>query len=194
MTHIELSGKRGKGHRTLVDEETYNLYGHLKWHLSDTGYVVRRSNGFTTRLHRLVSNATEGKVVDHLNGNPLDNRASNLRVTTQLENSKNRKDIKGATFDKSRNKWIVRHRNKFYGRYNTEQEASRAYQKAKSGKEYIPRQRQRYMLPTGVYFYKGYRKPYVARPQINGVRHFLGYFATAEEAKAVYDNFRQKEK
>jgi hypothetical protein len=194
MTYIALSGKNGKGHRTLVDEETYKLYGHLKWHLSSTGYAVRRSNHVTTRLHRLVARATEGTVVDHLNNDPLDNRKTNLRVTTQLENNRNRKNVKGIAFDKSRNRWIVRYRYKFYGRYNTEQEACRAYQKAKSGVEYIPKQRQRYMLPTGVCFYKGYKKPYVARPQINGVRHFLGYFATAEEAKTAYDNFRQKEK
>ena len=50
------------------------------------------------------------------------------------------------------------------------------------------------MLPKGVYFYKGHKNPYVVRPQLNGKRIFLGYFATAEEAKSVYDNFRQKEK
>lgn len=194
MTYIELSGKKGIGHRTIVDEETYKMYGHLKWHLSDTGYVLRRNKAGTIRLHRLVMNAPEGSVVDHLNGKPLDNRKSNLRITTQLENNRNRKGIKGITFDRSRNKWIVRHRNKFYGRYETAQEASRAYQKAKSGQEYTPKQRRRYMLPTGVSFYKGYNKPYVARPQLNGVKHFLGYFATAEEAKSAYDNFRQKEK
>lgn len=195
MTYfIELSGKRGKGHRTSVDEETYNKYNHLSWYLSDTGYVMRKPQGEVLRLHRLVLNAPEEMVVDHLNGDKLDNRKSNLRICTHKENSMNRKNTKGVCYDKSKSKWIARYRNKFFGRYNTEQEASRAYQLACSGVEYNKRQRRRYTLPVGVYFYKGYKKPYVARPQVKGIRYFLGYFATAEEAKNAYDNFRQKEK
>lgn len=193
MSYIELSGKRGKGHRTLVDEVTYNQYNHLSWYLGDTGYAIRKPKGEIMRLHRLVVNAPEGMVVDHLNGNKLDNRKSNLRICTQAENAKNRKDIVGICYDKNRGKWIVRYRNKFYGRYITEQEASRAYQLAKSGVKYNTKQRVRYMLPKGVLFYKGYKKPYAVRPQLNGKKYFLGYFATAEEAKNVYDNFRQKE-
>jgi len=191
--YIELSGKKGKGHRTLVDEETYNQYKHLSWYLGDTGYAIRKPKGEIMRLHRLVANAPEGMVVDHLNGDTLDNRKSNLRVCTQAENARNRKGTKGVCYDKSKGKWMVRYRNKFFGRYKTEQEASRAYQLACSGVEYKTKQRVRYMLPTGVLFYKGYKKPYVVRPQIDGKRYFLGYFATAEEAKNVYDNFRQKE-
>ena len=89
MPYIELSGKRGKGHRALVDEDIKELYGGLSWFLSDTGYAVRRSDRrddstkMTIRLHRLIMNAPEGMVVDHLNGDSLDNRRSNLRVCTQ---------------------------------------------------------------------------------------------------------------
>ena len=121
MAYIQLSGKRGKGRQTLVDDSTLKKYGHLTWHLSDTGYVVRRnkSEGGTVRLHRLVADAPEGMVVDHLNGDKLDNRASNLRVCTQKENSQNRKGTKGYAWDKSKNKWIVHYKRTFYGRYET---------------------------------------------------------------------------
>lgn len=188
MAYIELSGKRGKGHRTLVDDSTLKQYGHLSWYLSDTGYAMRKPQGQILRLHRLVVQAKEGEIVDHLNGNKLDNRSSNLRVCTQKENSQNRKDTKGYAWDKSKNKWIVRYRNTFYGRYNTEDEARKAYQLACSGVTYKKRERrQNYFLPTGVCKLKG-SKRYCAKAQINGKKYYMGTFDTIEQAEEAYNN------
>ena len=41
-------------------------------------------------LHRFILNTPSNKVVDHINGNTLDNRESNTRICTQANNSKNR--------------------------------------------------------------------------------------------------------
>ncbi|MCY9577964.1 HNH endonuclease [Paenibacillus alvei] len=41
------------------------------------------------KLHRVLTDAPDGKVVDHVNGNTLDNRKSNLRVTDEFKNAQN---------------------------------------------------------------------------------------------------------
>jgi hypothetical protein len=42
-------------------------------------------------LSRFVMNAKQGEIVDHINGDPLDNRRCNLRIVTPRQNSLNRK-------------------------------------------------------------------------------------------------------
>lgn len=198
MPYIELSGKRGKGLRTLVDEDTYKKYAHLPWHLSDTGYAVRRTREGTIRLHRLVANTPEGLVTDHKNHDRLDNRSSNLRVVTHKDNMGNLRS-KGYTWDASRGKWMVRYRSMFYGRYDTQQEAIAASQDARSGKpkqsKVLPRRTYlkpgiNYMLPMA----RSGRPPYYIRPVVDGKRKFIGYFRTAQDAEAALNKVLGKEK
>ena len=150
MKEIVLSGKRANGKSVKVDDDDYKKYNHLSWHLSDTGYAVRRYKGETYRLHRLIMNCPEDMVIDHLNGDRLDCRKSNLRICTQAENAQNMHNIKGYTYDKAKRKWMVRYRGKFYGRYNTKEEAQRAYKLACSGVEYKKTRRKYYMLPKHI--------------------------------------------
>ena len=42
-------------------------------------------------IHRLVMNAPKDKDIDHINGDPLDNRKCNLRICTRSQNSQNKK-------------------------------------------------------------------------------------------------------
>ncbi len=178
------------GGQVLVDKTDLLLLGSYKWHVSDTGYAVWRGikDGVkqTVRMHRLLMDAPKDMVIDHLNGNPLDNRKANLRICTQSDNQRNRKGDKGYVWDKSKQKWLVRYRGTFYGRYNTEVEAIKAYKMACSGVPYKKRERrQMYHLPAGVFRNKT-NKGYQARPQINGKRIYLGTFATIEEAHKAY--------
>jgi len=89
-------------------------------------------------LHRLIADCPEGMMVDHINGNTLDNRRSNLRVCTHAENMRNRKihknnksGFKGVYLDRITGKWkaqIRNNRKRFYlGSYETPEEASKAY-------------------------------------------------------------------
>jgi len=184
-----------KGAVAIVDEEDYEIVSQYKWHLSSTGYAVWRGNidgnKKTVRMHRLITSAPDGLIVDHLNRNPLDNRKSNLRVCTQKENAKNRKS-KGYCWVGEKQKYVVRYNKQFYCYANTEEEAIRQITLAKSG---VPKQerihRRRKYLPSGVYYMqpmaeKG-QKPYYIRPQIDGKRHFMGYFSTVAEAKEAHE-------
>lgn len=186
MAYIELSGKLGKGHRTLVDDSTFTKYGHLTWYLSDTGYAIRKNPEGTTRLHRLVIGTPEGLFTDHKNHDRLDNRLGNLRIVTQAENMANYKGAKGYAWDKSKKRWIVRYKKMFYGRYSTEYQAARAYKLACSGVPYNKREhRPMYHLPTGVFKNKS-NKSYQAKVKINGERIYLGSFPTIQEAEKAY--------
>ena len=97
-----------------IDEESLPIFNSRKWHISDTGYVVWRgiNNGkkHTVRLHRLIAQAKDGEIVDHINRNKLDNRKSNLRIVTQKENFRNSDwydNSKGYYFDNTKKRWAV---------------------------------------------------------------------------------------
>ncbi len=77
-----------------------------------------------------------GWVIDHINGDPFDNRFANLRRCSQAENCRNRsqtgeRKYKGVHFYKSRNKWqagIMLNRKQIHiGYYDTAEAAARAY-------------------------------------------------------------------
>ena len=139
----------------LVDDEDYEMLTEHKWYANrdkDKFYVMRNSptdsNGKqkTIFMHREITNAPKGKVVDHINGNPLDNRRENLRVCTNQENTMNRRKhrnnksgYKGVCYMKKKKYMISEHskpwlaqighnqKNIFLGMYKAKEEAARAY-------------------------------------------------------------------
>ena len=58
--------------------------------ISKHGYVLYGRGKNTHRLHRIIMNCPSNMVVDHINGNKLDNRKCNLRICTIEENSQNK--------------------------------------------------------------------------------------------------------
>lgn len=102
----------------------------------------------TIEIHKLMAITFLGHipngnkmVVDHINSNRLDNVLTNLRIISNRENTSNKKQFHsskfvGVSFDKSRNKWSsqIYHngKNLKLGRFNSEIEASLAYQNYKN--------------------------------------------------------------
>lgn len=103
--HIKLPlGVGGKDGYTLLDKE-FAYLAEENWSINHYGYV--RNSRTKQLLHRIVTNCPEDKVVDHIDGNKLNNRAKNLRVCTQAENSRNRI---GLSYRK-KYKGVVAHKN-----------------------------------------------------------------------------------
>jgi hypothetical protein len=74
------------------------------------------------------------KEIDHINGDPGDNRIANLRLATRRENmanarrhKNNRSGLKGAYYNIHRGKWYSSIRGQFLGYVATKQEAHAAY-------------------------------------------------------------------
>ena len=59
-----------------------------------TPYVETHKNKKRIHLHRFIMNCPDNMIVDHINGNNLDNRKNNLRICTQKINNCNRKSYR----------------------------------------------------------------------------------------------------
>lgn len=120
------------------DLEDYDKIKNQTWFEYPPNYVSNTK--CDVLMHRLVTNCPEGKVVDHMNHNTMDNRKDNLRVCCQSQNCINRKKssrnssgYKGVSWDKQRNLWVaaVNHNYKKYylGGFETAEKAYEAYKK-----------------------------------------------------------------
>lgn len=103
MIEIPLRNRRGETIAVaLIDELDAHLAAH-RWNVfhrpNATSYAmtkIRAVNGIikSTALHREVMGAARGQIVDHVNGDGLDNRRQNLRIVTSQQNNWNRKATK----------------------------------------------------------------------------------------------------
>jgi hypothetical protein len=121
--------------RVLVEQ-----YAH--WHAipaRDTFYV-QAGEDTTVLLHRLITSAPKGLLVDHVNRDGLDNRRANLRLCNESQNKANRpaprsntSGYKGVSKTPS-GRWsayiTVDYRRRALGTFDTAAEAAQAYNAA----------------------------------------------------------------
>jgi hypothetical protein len=146
-----------KGHTAIIDAVDGDLLRY-KWYFSDGSrgsYCVSRRdctdksrpNGRLVKIHRIILERIVGRPLsrneftDHVDGNPLNNCRSNLRLATNAENLRNTKKrsdntsgYKGVHWDKEKQKWGVHiginGKIKFIGRFTDIEEAREAYKQA----------------------------------------------------------------
>ena len=113
MRQIKLT----QGKFAIVDDDLYNELSKYNWCVTNqpsTSYAVRNENNATIRMHRQILNLKygDGKIVDHINRNGLDNRKGNLRIVSKAINcrnhgghSDNTSGYTGVSWHKGINKW-----------------------------------------------------------------------------------------
>lgn len=131
-----------KNQFALIDSDDFDLISQYRWicHRPSSNYQVAISvkrGRKSIRMHRLIMNALPGMEIDHINGNPLDNRKCNLRFVTHAQNQKNmnlsvsnKSGKKEVSWHKRSRKWQVFAANTYIGLFSSIEEASMAYDKA----------------------------------------------------------------
>jgi hypothetical protein len=118
----------------FIDEEDYDLVNQYKWHLTPSGYIM---NG-KELIHRVIMSAKKGFDVDHIDGNPLNNKKENLRICSHGENCRNQKKsknntsgYKGVSWRKDAKKYrayIMKDQKEIHlGYFNSKKEAAKIY-------------------------------------------------------------------
>jgi hypothetical protein len=134
-----------KGYVVTVDDEDYGWLIRHSWHVHDsnsqTRYAVARIKGKMMRMHRVIlfhhGLLEDGLLVDHMDGNGLNNQKNNLRACTHAENQWNRigpfRNGYLGVFRSGRKKnpWgaqiMVNYKQIFLGNFPTKEKAAIAY-------------------------------------------------------------------
>ena len=138
-----------KGKYAIVDDEDYEELTKHKWCTRKQGrtfYAVRNiptgsGKWRVIKMHSTILGTLPGQEVDHVNGEGLDNRKSNLRFCTHAQNCMNQRPpqgcssvYKGVHWHKSGGKWRAQirlaGRRYHLGYFTDEIAAARAYDSA----------------------------------------------------------------
>lgn len=137
MKTIELT----RGKVAFVDDCDYPSLMENRWttlQARNRFYAISAGRKGRELMHRRITGARSGQEVDHINGDGLDNRRSNLRLCTRAQNSWNSKsklsDMKGVHRTKGSKPWValirVNGKRHYLGNFLTKIEGARAYNDA----------------------------------------------------------------
>jgi len=131
-----------QGEVAIVDPDMVPRLSQFVWFITPSGYAARNpSKSARVRrqiyMHRTICRASADLEVDHANHNKLDNRRANLRPATCQQNaanaplrSDNTSGYRGVTRCTKTGRWQARVGRSHVGRFDTPEEAARAYNSA----------------------------------------------------------------
>jgi hypothetical protein len=131
----------GDGCYAYVDAADYEWLRPWNWQICSSGYAARHEKGRLILMHRQIMQPPKGMVVDHIDGNKVNNCRFNLRVCTRKENVRNKRRrsnsssrFKGVGYYKRSRKWCAKiscmGERIWLGYFTDEVEAARAYDRA----------------------------------------------------------------
>lgn len=136
MKTINLSQSK----HAIVSDRDYQKISQYKWYairsVKDIFYPATKIEGKNIRMHRFLLEPKDKEIVDHINGNTLDNRRSNLRICSQQQNNFNQKPFgrskyKGVSWQKHAKKWKAQiqfnRKRKSIGYFDKAENAAKAY-------------------------------------------------------------------
>jgi AP2 domain/HNH endonuclease len=123
-----------------IDEEDFEFVSSRAWYSNRSRratYVITvdRPSKDRVSLHRLLLDAPEGRMVDHIDGNGLNNTRGNLRLCSAFENQHNTRlrlnntsGYKGVDWHRRSGRWRARvrvnHKTHHLGLYDTPEQAA----------------------------------------------------------------------
>jgi hypothetical protein len=207
-----------KGYDVLIDDEDYERVIGYNWQIfrgdgsRGEKYIYFIYHGVcrkgkkrdTSRLHRLIVNAPQGSIVDHIDGNTLNNHKFNLRICDSKGSARNRGLFKNNTsgyrgifirkgINKFRSKISINGITYNLGDYATAEAAAYVHEavaKLAFGQfhrkpDYIIQKPECFVNVRSCKIEK-LENGYSLRTETRGKRYTLGIFKTEQEAKNAH--------
>lgn len=122
ITTIE---SKSKTYHVKISPEDFEKVGKYRWYITQNGYAITSIKYKRTRMHHLImGKPPKGKQTDHIDRNRLNNKRSNLRFVSSLQNGQN---STGVGIRQRGNSWegnlCFNYRKYFKGGFKTKDEA-----------------------------------------------------------------------
>ena len=89
FAELVITRSNGEKIHSQIDLDKVDFIKQKHWNYTTAGYIRScKSDGYIL-LHRYLKNAQKEDIIDHIDGNPLNNRDINLRSCNLKENGRN---------------------------------------------------------------------------------------------------------